>query len=141
MQSIQNKSPTQQKNTSRGNNKLFMDVRNQIFYKHKGVINNSVEGRTAKKVENEQGSSFTKMPQINKVASSKTLKVGTALSILNQEQQKDGMGNLIDDEIGALQSNMNQLTKPKNVINMLKDRQEMQNKQRVIQMQENNIHM
>ena len=58
--------------------------------------------------------------------------MGTALNLLSQEQQKDG--NPLDDDIGALQMNMNALTKPKNVLNMLKDRQETQNKQRVIQL-------
>ena len=44
-------------------------------------------------------------------------------------------------EVGALQQSLNKLTKPKNVIDMLKDKQDYNMKQKVISLQENNIHM
>lgn len=47
----------------------------------------------------------------------------------------------MDSDIGQLQQNLNQLTKPKNVIEMLKDKQETNNKRRVIQMQDENIQL
>lgn len=68
------------------------------------------------------------MPNINKNS-----------GLLNQTNQKEG--NAVDNEVGTHQMSLNNNTKPKKVIQMLKDKQEINSKQKIIQMQQDNIQM